>query len=110
MKIAIIGSRTIDSIEIKDFIHDDITAIISGGAVGVDCIVKEYTKALGIEYIEILPEYNRFGKVAPIKRNESIAEQADKVIAFWDGKSKGTEYTINYCRKIKKPCEVIRVT
>jgi predicted Rossmann fold nucleotide-binding protein DprA/Smf involved in DNA uptake len=38
MKLAIIGSRTIDNIHINDFIKEKPDCIISGGAAGVDTI------------------------------------------------------------------------
>ena len=46
-----------------------------------------------------LPEYSRYGRGAPLKRNPQIIEYADVVIAFWDGKSKGTKYVIDNCKK-----------
>lgn len=40
-------------------------------------------------------------------RNKEIVDYADRIIAFWDGKSKGTEQVINYTRKIGKKVNVI---
>ena len=40
---------------------------------------------------EFLPEYARYGKSAPLKRNLQIIDYADLVIAFWDGSSRGNE-------------------
>jgi hypothetical protein len=56
-----------------------------------------------------LPDYKRYGKGAPLKRNLEIIEYADRVIAFWDGKSRGTKFVIDQCEKINKPVEVILV-
>lgn len=36
-----------------------------------------------------------------------IVEYADKIIAFWDGKSRGTEFVIKYAEKLGKPCRVV---
>ena len=54
-----------------------------------------------------MTSYERYGRGAPLKRNESIVEYADAVLAFWDGRSRGTAYVIEYCKKTGKPCTVI---
>lgn len=109
MKLAVIGSRSLKEITIDDYIPKNINEIVSGGAKGVDTLAKEYACKRGIKITEFLPKYNIYGKAAPIKRNEEIAYYADEVIAFWDGKSKGTEHTINFFRKIGKKATVIIV-
>jgi len=38
-----------------------------------------------------------------------MIDNADKVLVFWDGKSKGTEYGIKYTQKKTKPIMVIKV-
>ena len=55
---------------------------------------------------EFLPQYERFGRAAPIVRNKEIVNYADKVLVFWDGSSKGTLSVIKYAQKIGKPIEV----
>jgi len=40
-------------------------------------------------------------------RNKVIVDYADKIIAFWDGKSKGTLSVIEYAKKTGKPCEIV---
>ncbi|MFI3167551.1 MAG: SLOG family protein [Bacillota bacterium] len=109
MKVAIIGSRNITNVDIGKYIDVEITEIVSGGAIGVDSIAKEYAEQKGIPFIEFKPEYNRYHKGAPIKRNEKIADYADIVIAFWDGKSKGTKHTVNYCEKTNVKCIIIKL-
>ena len=64
------------------------------------------------EYVQItvfLPEYKKYGRAAPILRNRMIVDYADKVIAFWDGCSRGTLSVIKYAESIGKPCEVVRI-
>ena len=46
-----------------------------------------------------MPEYSRYGRSAPLKRNLLIIDYSDLVIAFWDGKSRGTKYVIDHCEK-----------
>ena len=74
---------------------------------------KEFLQAVAevLESIQPLverhPEYEKYGRSAPLKRNVTIIENADIVLAFWDGRSKGTLSVIKYAEKVKKPCEVI---
>ena len=106
MKIAIIGSRGISEVDLGKYVTDG-DEIISGGAVGVDMCAAKYAKSKGIKLVEILPEYERYGRAAPIVRNKKIVDLADKIVAFWDGKSKGTLSVIKYAEKVGKPCEVV---
>lgn len=39
-------------------------------------------------------------------QNKLIVENADFVIAFWDGQSPGTRFTLNYAKSLKKPVRV----
>ena len=109
MKIAIIGSRGITDINLSEYVPDDITEIISGGAKGVDTLAREYALSHKIKLTEILPDYKRYGRGAPLKRNITIIEIADLVIAFWDGKSHGTKYVIDNCMKRNIPINVINI-
>ena len=107
MKVAVVGSRNLTNIEIGRYISEDVNEIISGGAVGVDSCAAEYARINGLKLTEILPQYDKYGRGAPIVRNKEIVNYADKVIAFWDGNSKGTLSVIKYAEKVGKPCEVI---
>ena len=106
MKIAIIGSRNVIVSDFGKYISD-ADEIVSGGAAGVDTCAAEYAKANGISLTEFLPQYDKYGRGAPIVRNKQIVDYADKVIAFWDGSSRGTASVIKYARKTGKPCEII---
>lgn len=103
MKAAIIGSRSIHTLDLKQYLPDGISEIISGGAEGVDRIAKAYAQEHSIPCTEFLPDYARYRRGAPLRRNRQIAEACDMLIAFWDGKSKGTAYTVRLCREMGKP-------
>ena len=107
MKIAVIGSRKITDVPIQKYIGAEVEEIVSGGADGVDTCAAEYARANGLRLTVILPEYEKYGRAAPIVRNKQIVDRADRVVAFWDGRSKGTMSVIKYAEKTKKPCEVI---
>ena len=106
MKIAIIGSRNVSISDIGRYISST-DEIVSGGAAGVDTCAAEYANKNGIRIKEFLPQYERYGKAAPIVRNKEIVDYADKIIAFWDGSSKGTLSVIKYAQKKGKPCKII---
>ncbi len=108
MNVAITGSRTIKAIDLHGVMPSETTAIISGGARGVDAIAEAYARHHGIKSIIHYPDYDRFGRGAPLKRNDLIVDDADLVIAFWNGRSRGTLYTINKAREKGKPVQIIR--
>ena len=107
MKIAIAGSRTIDNIDISLYIPQNATLIISGGAKGIDTLAEEYADKKRISKLILRPRYDLYRKNAPLKRNNEIVDMCDKIIVFWDGKSKGTKHTIDYAKKVGKPIKII---
>ena len=106
MRIAIVGSRGISEVDLSPYVsgHDEI---VSGGAVGVDRCAAAYARQKGIKLTEFLPEYERYGRAAPIVRNRQIVDYADKIIVFWDGRSKGAFSVIQYAQKTGKRCEIV---
>ena len=107
MKLAIIGSRNIQIDDLSPYIPSDCDEIISGGARGVDTCAAEYARNHGLKLTEFLPEYDKYGRAAPIVRNRAIVEASDEVLAFWDGSSRGTKSVIDFCQKTAKPCRVV---
>ena len=102
MKLLIVGSRTIMNFDLVGHVPEDTELIISGGAKGMDTVAERYADAHGIEKLIIRPEYEKYGRAAPIKRNEIMVDMADAVLAIWDGKSKGTERALKYAQKKNK--------
>ena len=47
-----------------------------------------------------------FGKRAPLVRDEEMAKAADIIIAFWNGQSRGTKYTIDYAKSIGRKVQI----
>ena len=109
MKVAVIGSRGLVVSNLQDYLPENVTGIVSGGAKGIDSCAKQYALKSGLKYTEFLPEYEKYGRAAPLKRNIQIIEAADIVIAFWDGESRGTKFVIDKCAELKKECVVIRL-
>lgn len=106
MKVAIVGSRNLHIDNLGTYLPQDITEIVSGGAKGIDTIAKNYAESNNIPLKEFLPNYNQYGRSAPLKRNLQIIDYADCVIAFWDGSSRGTKFVIDTCNKKGKKITV----
>jgi hypothetical protein len=107
MKVAVIGSRTVQAVGLENYLPHDTTEILSGGAVGVDTCARVYAQAHGIPLTEYLPNYQRYGRAAPLKRNMDILGEADLVLAFWDGCSRGTKHVIENGKKLGIPLRII---
>ena len=112
MKIAIIGSRTFNdyallATSLSYFVFEDISEIISGGAKGADKLVEDYAENLGFKCTVFKPDWEKDGKVAGFIRNQKIIDACDILIAFWDGKSKGTKDSMNKAKIAKKPTFII---
>ena len=101
MKVAIVGSRSLN-VDISKYIPDGTTTIITGGAKGIDSLAEKFADENNLKKIIFKPQYDKYGKAAPIVRNILIVNESDLIIAIWDGKSRGTKFTIDYARKLDK--------
>ncbi|MGN0535101.1 MAG: hypothetical protein ACI4IR_03770 [Eubacterium sp.] len=108
MRLAIIGSRNLSVSNLEKYMPSGVSEIVSGGARGIDTCAKEYAMENDLILTEFLPEYSKYGRIAPLVRNDLIIDYADEVIAFWDGKSRGTKYVIEKCKSKNKKLTVIR--
>jgi len=127
MKIGIIGSRKFKNLEkvekwINEFgkirelnnIHREDMLFISGGAKGVNQYAIKVADALHYKTKVIEPDYTDWDLLSYHQmceryyaRNRKIVEESDKIVAFWDGKSGGTRYTINYAIEMGKCLNII---
>ncbi len=106
MKVAVIGSRNLQVADLARYLPADTTEIVSGGARGIDTCARDYALAHDLKLTEFLPDYQSFGRGAPLKRNITIIEHADLVLAFWDGRSRGTKYVIDQCKTRGIPIKI----
>lgn len=93
--------------DLGKYVPVNVTEIISGGAKGVDTCAKEYAETHNIKLTEFLPDYRRYGRGAPLKRNIAIIEHADLILAFWDGKSRGTKFVIQNAEQMGIPVQIV---
>lgn len=111
MKVAIVGSRNIDNLQLLEQIWEDLKLgydhiIISGGAKGVDKNAKQLATKYGMDIIEYLPDWKKYGRAAGLVRNDTIIQACDMCICVWDGDSHGTKHDIELCKKYNKKCFV----
>jgi len=112
MKVAVIGSRSFENIDIskiKEKLPEECSCIVSGGAAGVDRAAERLAKKYGFAFEKYEPDYEKFGKKAPILRNIEIVENSDIVLAFWDFKSRGTSHAIVQCVKKHVPFRIFGI-
>ena len=76
----------------------DVT-IVSGGARGVDKMGERYAKEHDINLIVMNADWDTHGKSAGYKRNQEMANVSTHLIAFWDGKSRGTKHMIDIAKR-----------
>ncbi len=115
MRVAIIGSRSIEYDKMRQKAYNllcenipaNATEIVSGGAVGIDSLAEIYAKRNGLATKIFKPDYARYGKRAPLMRNDEIVSYAQYVLAFWDGSSHGTAYTVASCIKNGVPVKIV---
>lgn len=105
LKVIIAGGRDFnDYLALKkycDYILQDKgeVIIVSGKAKGADKLGEQYAKEKNFAIADFPADWNTYGKSAGHIRNAEMAKYADALIAFWDGKSKGTKNMIETARK-----------
>lgn len=107
-KVIIAGCRDFSNYELLkkkclDYLSNKLqnseVIIISGHAPGADCLGERFAKESNLQLIIKPAEWEKYGRSAGPKRNEEMASIADALIAFWDGKSKGTANMIKTAKR-----------
>ena len=106
MKIIIAGSRNFNNYqklkqECDKFLQDYKNIEIVSGAhyKGADKLGEQYASEKKIKIIKFPADWIKYGKPDGPKRNKQMAIYADALIAFWDGKSKGTKNIIQLAKQ-----------
>lgn len=112
-KIIIAGGRDFDDYEavckaLDSLLSgiDDEVLIISGGAKGGDFLGERYAREHGLAVIVYSAVWEKYGPKQTQSRNEQMAAITDRLVAFWDGQSKGTDFLIQFMRQLGKPVDV----
>ncbi|MBP3267603.1 MAG: DUF2493 domain-containing protein [Ruminococcus sp.] len=118
--ILVVGSRSFCDYKYAAHILDKVAnshkdiVIVSGGADGADALAKRYAAERDFEYVEFPADWKTYGKSAGYIRNEEMHKyiaqfKTRKVIAFWDGVSKGTAHSFKLAEKYNNEIHVIKV-
>jgi SLOG family YspA-like protein len=108
-RIAIVGSRHFPRPELVEAFVASLpagTIVVSGGAQGVDTAAEEAAQARGLETLIFHADWKRHGRKAGQIRNAEIVAHADRIVAFWDGRSQGTLNTIVQALGANLPVEI----
>ena len=113
VKVAIIGSRDFKNKNLinetmETFIKEhEIECIISGGAKGADTMGVQWANRNNIPTIVFYPDFKK-RKRAYHFRNRQIVKKCDVLIAYWNGSSTGTKYTIDFAKAMKREVIVVK--
>ena len=87
--------------------------IVSGHADGADHFGEEYAKAHGLKLSIFPAEWSRYGRAAGPIRNRKMLEYASEetplIIAFWNGKSRGTKNMIMQANKAGAEVHIVNI-
>lgn len=110
MKVIIAGSRTFNNYQlVEDTMPqiDNVTEVVCGGARGADELGRLWANKHGILITMFPAQWETYGKAAGFIRNHEMGDYADYLVAFWDGKSRGTKDMIDYMKRIGKHGKVV---
>jgi predicted Rossmann fold nucleotide-binding protein DprA/Smf involved in DNA uptake len=111
MRLAIVGSRDFADRTLLDETLAEylgtVDLVVSGGAAGADRMGEDWARRHGIATRIFLPEMTKHRHPFHA-RNREIVEACDSLIAFWNGRSSGTRYTIDYARRMGKKVRIVR--
>lgn len=116
LQVIIAGSRSFDDYGLLQSKCDEILSsleqentitIVSGTASGADRLGERYAEQHQYQIKRYPADWKRFSLSAGPIRNKLMADHADMLIAFWDGKSRGTQNMIKTARKAGLSVRVI---
>jgi hypothetical protein len=102
--LIIAGTRTAREIHVRSAIAgypwlDEVTQVISGNATGADRFGEKWANENNIEVIKFNPSWEVYGKSAGMRRNAEMAQNADSLLACYDGSSRGTSGMIMLAKR-----------
>jgi pantothenate kinase len=114
MKVIIAGGRTFQDFDLlckkvdKILSRQDEVEVVSGAARGADKLGERYADLRGYKITRFPADWSNNGRAAGFIRNEEMAGYSDALIAFWDGKSKGSKHMIDTAYMMGLDVRVIR--
>jgi hypothetical protein len=81
--------------------------IVSGMARGADAMGAQFAELNELKLYKFPAEWDKYGKSAGYRRNAEMGRMADGLVAFWDGKSRGTQHMIETIRDLNKELIIV---
>lgn len=112
-RVIIAGSRSIEDFELikNAYIDSGFNAVlfVNGGARGVDTLGAKVAndRKLPIQYF--IPDWEKHGRSAGMIRNRQMAQNADALLAAWDGISPGTKNMIDNAKALDLQIHILEV-
>lgn len=115
-RVIIAGSREFNDKELATSVLDELLGSVShndivilcGMARGADTIGMQWAQDRGYDVAFYPASWNILGKKAGYVRNKEMATDATHLVAFWDGKSKGTKNMISLGQEYNLEITVVR--
>ena len=114
-RVIIAGGRDFDNYELlkrkMDYLLSETVEpiqVVCGQAMGADRLGQLYAKERGFVIRYYPANWSYYGKRAGPLRNEEMAKNADALVAFWDGESRGTKNMIENARKYNLRIRIIK--
>lgn len=73
--------------------------VVCGMARGADLLGERYALDRDFQIQRYPADWDKHGKRAGYIRNEQMAQNADALVAFWDGESRGTKHMIDLAHR-----------
>jgi predicted Rossmann fold nucleotide-binding protein DprA/Smf involved in DNA uptake len=98
MRVAIVGSRRYsEPSRVSEYVNalPPRASIITGSASGVDAAATKAARAKGIPVQVMAASFDEMADASrSAARNQRLVDACDVLVAFWDGRSKGTRGTV----------------
>lgn len=116
MKLIVAGGRDFVNTQVMITVLMDLVEkgkidhnpeLVCGMARGADMLAYSLWANHNMKIHTFPADWKTHPRSAGYIRNADMGNFADVLVAFWDGKSKGTKHMIDYMRKLNKPVYVI---
>lgn len=116
MKLIVAGGRDFVNTQVMITVLMDLVEkgkidpnpeLVCGMARGADMLAYSLWANHNMKIHTFPADWNKHGKSAGYIRNAEMGNFADVLVAFWDGKSRGTKHMIEYMQKLGKPVHII---
>ena len=116
MKLIVAGGRDFVNTQVMITVLMDLVEkgkidpnpeLVCGMARGADMLAYSLWANHSMKIHTFPADWKTHPRSAGYIRNVEMGNFADVLVAFWDGKSRGTKHMIDYMRKLNKPVYVI---